>query len=445
MHVIPQLRKLEQKYRQEMVVIGVHSAKFTSEKQTENIRKAVLRYGIEHPVVNDRESLVWRQYAARAWPTLMFIDPVGKVIGKHEGEIAYEPFDQLIGEMVREFDGQGLIDRRPLEFRHEAEGGMPLLFPGKALADGPSGRLFIADSGHHRILVVSGAGAVQQVIGAGEPGLVDGDARSARFNAPQGLALDGASLYVADTENHAVRRVDLEKRRVETIAGVGQQAQAYGAGGPARTVALSSPWDLALRKGALYIAMAGVHQLWALDVVGQTAHPYAGSGREGLLDAGLSQAWLAQPSGIATDGERLYFADSETSAIRAADLDGGGIVCTIVGRDLFEYGDVDGEGDAVRLQHPLGLCWYDGQLYVADTYNNKIKRVDPRSREAVTLAGTGNPGHRDGLGLQAQFHEPGGVSAAGGKLYVADTNNHAIRVVDITSGEVATLELKGSV
>ena len=443
MHVFPQLRKLERKYRDELAVVGVHSAKFTSEKETENLRKAVIRYELEHPVVNDSDFQVWSQYSCRAWPTLMFLDPLGKVIGKHEGEITFEDFDPLIQEMVQEFDGMGVLDRSPLSHAVEREPGSPLSFPGKVLADEALGRLVISDSNHNRVIVATLEGDVEAVVGSGEAGLCDGGFSEASFDHPQGVALDGDTLYVADTENHAVRRVDLAAKRVDTMAGTGRQARAYRQGGAPRTSDLSSPWDLWLHDGVLFIAMAGVHQLWSLDLRGQVIGPYAGNGREAPVDGALLAASLDQPSGITSDGRKLYFADSEASAIRSADLSPGGRVDTIVGQGLFVFGDVDGTGDEVRLQHPQGIDHHDGILYVADTYNNKVKRLFPNTRSVISFAGTGEPGHRDGEGAEAAFHEPSGVSVAAGRVFVADTNNHAVRTVDLETGVVSTLELRG--
>ncbi len=443
MHVFPQLRKLEHKYKNELAVIGVHSAKFTSEQDTDNLRKAVLRYELEHPVINDGQFVVWKQYSGRAWPTLIFIDPQGKIIGKHEGEITFEDFDTVIAQMVQEFEGKGILDRTPLNHRMEEGAKSALAFPGKVLADEATDRLFISDSNHNRIILSTLEGEVRQVIGSGEVGFADGDFRIASFDHPQGMALDGDGLYVADTENHAIRRVDLAGGKVETVAGTGRQARGFGKGGDALSTDLSSPWDLALHDGTLYIAMAGIHQLWSLDLEAKQVRPYAGNGREAPVDGPLLTASLDQPSGITTDGKVLYFADSEASAIRTADLNDSGRVGTIVGQDLFVFGDVDGTGDAVRLQHPIGIHFHDGVLYVADTYNNKIKRVFPQTRSVLTMLGTGEPGYLDDEANQALFHEPGGVSVAAGKLYVADTNNHAIRVADLDTGEVGTLELRG--
>jgi len=446
MHIFPQLRKLEHKYASELVVIGVHSAKFPNEKEGDNLRKAVQRYELRHPVVNDAEFQVWQQYACRAWPTLMFIDPQGKVIGKHEGELPYEAFDNILGEMISQFSAQGLLDRTPVSFQPDQAVASALSFPGKVLADAASGRLCIADSNHNRILVATLDGPsaeVRQVIGSGQEGLADGSFATASFNHPQGLALAGDTLYVADTENHAIRRVDLAAQKVETIAGTGEQGFMRQGQGQGTKVALNSPWDLVLHNNVLYIAMAGSHQLWSLTLSDGQIGPYAGSGREAIIDGPLATAALAQPSGITTDGARLYFADSETSSIRYADLNPTGRVGTIVGLDLFVFGDADGTEQHVRLQHPLGITHRDGTLYVADTYNHKIKRVLPATRSAFTMLGTGQAGYRDGPGAQAQFSEPSGLSIAGGKLYIADTNNHLIRVADLGSNVVTTVEISG--
>ncbi len=442
-HVLPELKKLEHKYPNELVVIGVHSAKFTAEQDTENIRQAILRHEIEHPVVNDRDRIVWKAYSVEAWPTLCLIDPEGKIIGDLSGEDIFDTFDPLISGIVREFDREGKMKRGPLRLSLERErmAKTTLLFPGKVLVDEKSARLFVADSNNNRIVVATLDGEIKDTIGGGKAGLEDGGFKDARFNKPQGMALVGELLYVADTENHAIRRVDLEKKAVTTIAGTGKLAQRVLSPGPMRTdLLLNSPWDLVHHDGKLYIAMAGLHQLWVLDLESRKRGRFAGSGAEGRVDGALAEAALAQASGITTDGEKLYFADSETSSIRSAELRRNGRVETIVGVELFEFGDRDGTGPEVRLQHPLGVTYYEGMLYVADTYNNKIKRIDPKTKKAETFLGTGEPGLRDGA--EARFDEPGGLSIAGGKLYIADTNNHAIRVADLETKTVSTLKLR---
>lgn len=437
------MRKIEEKYATEVAVIGIHSAKFPNEKAKENLYQAVQRHELRHPVLNDGDFHVWRAYACRAWPTMMFIDPEGKVIGKHEGEISYESLDKLMGDMVVEFDDQGLLNRTALAISVETEPDRTLSFPGKVLADGPGGRLFIADTNHNRILVTSLEGAVKQVIGSGRAGLDDGSFSTATFNHPQGMALDGNALYVADADNHALRKVDLTAERVETIAGNGNQGSNRETRGPGLAMELNSPWDLVYHAHALYIAMAGLHQLWSMTLGDGQIGPYAGSGGESITDGPRATAMLAQPSGIASDGTKLYFVDSETSSVRTADLNPNGRVGTIVGQDLFVFGDVDGTEDKVRLQHPIGIAYQDGIVYIADTYNHKIKKILPNTRSSFTLLGSGEAGHQDGPGHQAKFSEPSGISFAGGKLFIADTNNHLIRVADLEADRVWTLEISG--
>lgn len=436
-----QLRELEEKYRAELVVIGVHSAKFMAEKSTEAIREAVLRYNIQHPVVNDRDFKLWNAYAVRAWPTMMFIAPNGKVIARHEGEVPVETFDELLGQMIADYDQQGLIDRRPLNWRlEEGHSTSPLAFPGKVMADAASSRLFISDSNHNRIVIAGLNGQVQQIIGTGEAGLVDGGPGVAKFNGPQGLTLHDETLYVTDTMNHAIRAVDLTNGQVTTLAGTGEQGRTrYRSAGVGREMNLNSPWDVVFVEGACYIAMAGFHQIWRLDLASGTAEPWAGYGPEHIKDGKRMKALFAQPSGIHYFNDKFYVACSEASAIRQIDAEDN--VTSLIGLGLYEFGDVDGIGDEVRLQHPLGVCAGPDGIYIADSYNNKIKHLSPATRQVTTLLGNGDSGYRDGTGNEASFNEPGGLSLAGNTLYIADTNNHLIRTADLTTLEVKTLEL----
>jgi len=441
-HIIPDLKKLEAKYANELVVIGVHSAKFQNEKETENIRHIILRYEIEHPVYNDADFRVWQSYGVRAWPTQVLIDPTGYVVGAVSGEGNYQVIDEAIAKLAGEFKKRGELNEEPLKLVLERAkvGDLPLAFPGKLLADAQNDRLYISDSNHNRLVVTRLDGSLIETIGTGDAGSADGSFDNATFHRPQGLAISGDLLYVADTENHLIRRVDLKKRLVETIAGTGQQSLERSPQGPARSVALSSPWDLQLIGQTLYIAMAGPHQIWQLDLEKNQVSTFAGSGREERLDGQLLKAGFAQPSGITSDGKKIYVADSESNIIRALDPSKGEVQ-TLVGGDLFEFGDVDAIGNDVRLQHPLGLLWLHNKLLIADTYNHKIKELDPQARSVTTRFGTGKPGQTDGK--SPSFYEPGGISAANGKLYVADTNNHAIRVIDLKTKQTSTLRISG--
>ena len=441
-HIIPDLKKLEEKYANQLVVIGVHSAKFQNEKETENIRRIILRYEIEHPVYNDSEYAVWQSYGVRAWPTQILIDPAGYVIGGVSGEGNYDLIDQAIAKVIDEFRKKGQLNEEPLKLVLERAkvGDLPLAFPGKIIADAKSDRLFIADSNHNRIVITKLDGSLVETIGAGDSGAADGAFDKATFYRPQGLALVGDSLYVADTQNHLIRRIDLKSRTVETAAGTGKQAQEYFKTGPARTIALSSPWDLQPIGSTLYIAMAGPHQIWKLDLEKNEVSTFAGSRREERKDGPLLEAGFAQPSGLTAAGNTLYVADSESNIIRAIDTEAGQVK-TLVGGDLFEFGDVDGSGDDVRLQHPLGLLSVGDKVLIADTYNHKVKELDPKREKVISLFGTGKPGQADGS--SASFYEPGGLALANDKLYIADTNNHAIRVVDLKTKQTNTLRITG--
>ncbi len=438
-HIIPDLKKLEAKYPNELVVIGVHSAKFDNEKETENIRRIIMRYEIEHPVYNDADFNVWKSYGVRAWPTQVLIDPAGYIIGGVSGEGNYDLIDQVVAKAVTEFRKRGELNETPLKLALERAkvGDLPLAFPGKILADAKGDRLFIADSNHNRIVITRLDGSLVETVGSGVSGAADGPFDKATFYRPQGMALDGDSLYVTDTENHLIRQVDLKTKTVKTVAGTGQQTREYFKQGPARSVALSSPWDLELIGRQLYIAMAGPHQIWKLDLDKQEVSTFAGSGREAREDGSLLEAGFAQPSGITSIGSKLYIADSESNIIRVIDTSTGRVE-TLVGGDLFEFGDVDGSGDDVRLQHPLGVVAHGEKVLIADTYNHKIKELDVEKRAVRSFAGTGKPGQSENA-----FYEPGGLSIANGKLYVADTNNHAVRVVDLKTRQVSTLNIKG--
>ncbi|HEX8139052.1 MAG TPA: thioredoxin-like domain-containing protein [Pyrinomonadaceae bacterium] len=443
-HIIPDLKRLEEKYANQLVVIGVHSAKFDNEKETDNIRRIILRYELEHPVVNDADFKIWRSYGVRAWPTQVLIDPAGYIVGQVSGEGNYEVIERAIGQTIEEARKRGELKEQPLRLVLERAkvADLPLSFPGKVLADPGSDRLFIADSNHNRIVVVRLSGTLLETIGTGERGSQDGPAARASFYRPQGMALDGDTLYVADTENHLIRRVNLKTRVVETVAGTGKQSEREERAGAALSVALNSPWDLQLVGRTLYVAMAGPHQIWKLDLDGRQVSVFAGTGREARLDGPLDESAFAQPSGLASDGKVLYVADSEANIIRAIGLGGeSSAVRTLAGGDLFEFGDRDGRGDDVRLQHPLGLWAHEGKVYIADTYNHKIKQLDPEARTVKSFLGTGKPGQADGSA--PSFYEPGGLTGALGKLYVADTNNHAVRVVDLKTRQATTLVIKG--
>ncbi|RUT06745.1 hypothetical protein DSM106972_030020 [Dulcicalothrix desertica PCC 7102] len=435
LHVLPDLKYLEQKYKDSLTVIGVHSAKFDNEKDIENIRQAILRYDIEHPVLVDKDFRVWQEYAVRAYPSFMVIDPDGYVVASFMGEGKREILDELIQQIIQQHQDKGTINLQELDVILEKQRQpiiTPLAFPGKVLAT--SSGLFIADTGHNRIVMTTLEGEVLHIIGSGKSGLKDDNFNIGEFSAPQGMTFDNHNqiLYIADTENHALRKVDLRCQCVETIAGTGIQSRnLQPTQGNALDTSLNSPWDLVKHKNQLYIAMAGSHQIWMMDLETNIIKTYAGTGAEACFDGELNTSVFAQPSSITINSNFLYTADSESSSIRAIELNTGIVKTICGGGDLYLFGDKDGFGEEVRLQHCMGVEYIQGNLWVADTYNHKIKLVNLQTGECKTVLGNG------------EFSEPSGLSIFNLNLYIADTNNHVIQHVNLNTLEATTLKISG--
>ncbi|HET6360320.1 NHL domain-containing thioredoxin family protein [Streptomyces sp.] len=392
LHVLDELRELEEKHRDTVVIIGVHSPKFVHEAEHQAVVDAVERYQVHHPVLDDPELATWKQYAVRAWPTLVVIDPEGYVVAQHAGEGHAHAIEKLVEELEAEHAAKGTLRRGDGPYVAPEPVATHLRFPGKALVL-PDGGFLVSDTTRHQLVrLAADAETVLQRYGDGERGLVDGGPERARFSEPQGLALlPGGRVVVGDTVNHALRVLDLESEETTTVAGTGRQWwQGSPTNGPARDVDLSSPWDVAWWQGEVWIAMAGVHQLWAYDPEHGTVRVAAGTTNEGLVDGPAAEAWFAQPSGLAATEERLWVADSETSALRYVDREGA--VHTAVGTGLFDFGHRDGAAGQALLQHPLGVTALpDGSVAVSDTYNHALRRYTPpvqegHSGEVTTLA-----------------------------------------------------------
>ncbi len=387
LHVLDELRELEEKHRDTLVIIGVHSPKFVHEADHQAVVDAVERYGVHHPVLDDPDLATWKQYAVRAWPTLVVIDPEGYVVAQHAGEGHAHALATLVGELEAEHEAKGTLRRGDGPYVAPEPVATDLRFPGKALRL-PSGNLLVSDTTRHQLVELEADGeSVVRRIGTGERGFTDSPAS---FSEPQGVALlpDG-TVVVADTVNHALRTYDPATGAVTTVAGTGRQwMQGSPTSGPARDVALSSPWDVAWFADRVWIAMAGVHQLWTYDPTTGTVEAAAGTTNEGLVDGPAAEAWFAQPSGLAATDERLWLADAETSALRWVERDGDGFaVRTAVGTGLFDFGHRDGDAGQALLQHPLGVTVLpDGSVAVCDTYNHALRRYDPATGEVTTLA-----------------------------------------------------------
>src|SRR5688572_2013301 len=415
-HILPDLKRLEEEYPEELVVIGVHSAKFDAEKSSETLRKAIQKFGIKHPVINDADYNIWRHYAINAWPTIVLIDPDGKVVGQRAGEGVYDVVKPNLDQMIPEFTEK--LNREIIHFKAIEKDDSVLGFPSKILAFNDT--VFVADSGHNRILQLDRNGKILQKIGSSKTGFTNGSFEEASFYEPHGMAIVGQSLYIADTKNNAIRKADLVAKTVETVAGTGELGHYFGSDKWGVPVEPNSPWDLVVKDATMYIANAGNHQILQLNLQTNVVMRFAGTGSEALVNGNLHDAAFNQPSGLALKDENLYIADAEASAVRCLNLQNGE-VSTLLGQGLFDFGDMDGGADVALLQHLVGITTKENCLYLADTYNGKIKIYNLETKRIRTLA--------------EGFSEPNDVKFIGDELWVSSTNSHELYKVDPETGE----------
>ncbi|WP_026463426.1 thioredoxin-like domain-containing protein [Adhaeribacter aquaticus] len=416
-HIIPDLKRLEEEFAEELVVIGVHSGKFDAEKSHNAIRKAILKFGIPHPVINDADWELWRQYAINAWPTIVLIDPDGNVIGQKAGEGVYDVVKPNIENLIAEYGDK--INRTVFHFKPEESLDSVLQFPAKLTPDA-EGNIYVTDSGHNRILKINEDGKILEIIGSGKTGFENGSFEDASFNEPQGMALRDNILYVADAKNNAIRIVDLVEKVVSTAAGTGELEYYFYEEKWDEPVNPNSPWDLVIAGDELFIANAGNHQILKMDLRTEKVMRFAGNGREALADGPLREASFNQPSGLSLRNHLLFVADAEASAIRVIDLHTD-MVTTLIGQGLFVFGDQDGVMEAALLQHAVGITVQDDKLYIADTYNGKIKVLDLKLARVKTLV--------------SGLDEPNDVTFVNGMLWVTDTHHHQILKINLETGE----------
>jgi thiol-disulfide isomerase/thioredoxin len=445
MHTLPVLAELEKKYEDRPVVfIGVHSAKFFNEQDRKNIEQAVARYEISHPVLVDKKMTVWNKFGVTGWPTIAIIDPNGTLVYRQSGEGQKEMVEDTIDVLLEKHAKSHTLAREPIKIVKAIQSNSAILsFPGKISIS--KDKIAISDSNHNRIIVTDLLGKILHIIGNGKIGLQDGNFSEAMFFRPQGVAWKDDLIFVADTENHTLRKINLQDNQVTTLVGTGKQGPWRSPGGKGRDIAISSPWDVAVKDSVVFIAMAGNHQIWTYDINTDLARPFAGNGQEDIVDANRMQAQLAQPSGIFVYNDIVYFADSETSSVREIDLKTE-YVRTIVGHGLFTFGHKDGKTNESLFQHPLGLCATGNKIFVADTYNSAIREIDSENDFVVTLVGKQGTSTMcklddpscDTLGL----YEPSDVKVYQDKMYITDTNNHLIRVYDLKTNILNTLDIR---
>ncbi len=437
LHVLDELRPVEEKYADELVVIGVHSPKFVHEADPDALAAAVERYAVHHPVLDDPELVTWQTYTARAWPTLVLVDPEGYVVAQYAGEGHAHAIDALLGELREEHRRRGTLQPGDSPYVPPTVEPTDLRFPAKAVRL-DDGRVLVADAGHDEVVEL--AADDQSVL-----------RRFGGFREPNGLCLlpaevaaeVGYDVVVADTVSHRLRGLALDSGEVRVLAGDGTQwfrdASSLGSSTQGMrpgdgTGRLSSPWDVAWWQDRVWVAMAGIHQLWTFDPRTGAVEVAAGTTNEGLLDGAATEAWFAQTSGLAPAGDRLWIADSETSSLRwvsRPSSTGPVEVHTAVGSGLFDFGFRDGPADQALLQHPLGVTALpDGSVAVSDTYNGAVRRFDPATNQVSTLAG----GLAEPSGA---FVEPP-TAAGAAHLVVVESGAHRLTRLPLGDGGTTT-------
>ena len=429
-HVLQDLKALGRRFRNELVIISVHSPKFPAEKKRSHVLKTINKLHIEHPVVHDPDMKLWAMYGNRYWPTQVLIDTEGYILGAMTGDGKRSQLELIIQYQANRISDSGDGRKKPPPVQRVREAPSVLRFPGRLIAAG--NRFYVADSGHNRILVVSSSGQLIRQYGSDAPGFIDGNGSSAAFDNPQGMALVDDFLYVADTGNHAIRRIHVRSNDVVTIAGTGgpgTSASVEDSDTPLK-VSMSSPTDVVFKNGKLFIAMSGAHQIWRLSLIANTIEVFYGSGYEDLQDGPPGSAAFSQPTALGLGKNHLYSADSGSSAVREIDIETG-IVTTIIGEGLFEFGDSDGAGETARFQYPLDIVADpdNEMLWVADAYNNKIKRIGLTTKYVSSIT------------CDRRLDEPGGLAFHEDTLYIANTNAHEVLSLNPNNGHAEVLNV----
>ena len=440
---IPEIKKLEKEFGNKLVVIGVHSGKFDSEKDLTSIKKAILRYDLTHPVVQDVEMKIWHSFKIKAWPTLVLINPRGNIVKTYSGEDDFETIRRDVKKQVAKFKYEIKREALPITLEKYDLVGNVLSFPSKleyaaefSYKSAKAPALLIANTGKNNIIASNMLGSIIAKIGSGKEGFEDGSFDVASFRFPQGLLYAGDKLYVADSGNHALRVIDFKQGAVSTLIGSGKKGKALEVGRvlEAKDIELSSPSDIEFfpDRKHIVIANAGSNQILSFDVDDNSLSVLAGSGAKGSEDGEDANNSLAQPSDLAAYNGKLYFIDADSSALRV--LDEKGDVRTLIGQGSAKFGHANGDAKSALMQHPLGLVVDDTGAYISDSFNNVIRKYDFSSGQIRDL--TGFNGRGDSLGSKTQFNEPDGIISVIDRFYIADSNNN--RIVILSRGSLVS-------
>jgi thiol-disulfide isomerase/thioredoxin len=437
MHMIPEIKKLEEEFGDKLTVVGVHSGKFDNEKEIENIKSAVLKFDINHPVVNDNDSSIWKKFNVSSWPTLILLDPRGNIQKVYIGEGNGVKIHSDIKKLIKKYNPK--ITRSPLPILLEKNKIVDhvLQFPSKvAFAKNFSYKniartnaLVVSSTASNKIIIAKLTGEIILEIGSQDGGFEDGKIEDAKFNLPRGLLYRNNVLYVADTGNHALRKIDFANNKVSTIAGDTTRGDIISLTNSAKKTKLASPWDLDFfpDRNNIIIANAGTHQLLKYNISKGVISPFAGSGKEGIADGKFPNNSLAQTGGLSSFGGKLYFVDSETSSLRVADSSGN--IKTLIGKGLFDFGRKNGEVDKALMQHPVGVTADDTGIYIADTLNHIIRKYNFSTKKISDYSGSVQ-GSEVGPKKKTSYNAPEDIISILDKFYIADTNNNRILVLD---------------
>lgn len=428
-NLLAELARLQVQFADGLSVIGIHVSKFDAQRDAGFVAQAVNRLGVRFPVASDADATTWQHFGVRAWPSVALVDVQGRLVEIIAGDQQYETLESRIFALLNEAGERGLRVYENAQAVSRAEPITEVSFPCGLAVDGE--RLFVSDTGHHRVLECNHEGRVQRVFGYGSTGFVDGLGLASAFHSPTGLALVKNTLYVADTGNHAIRRIRLETGDVDTLVGCGRN----GVPQPCDDVRrgehpLDRPRGVAADEGRVLVAMTGSNQIWNLDLGSRAFRPVAGSGRLGLGDGIGALAELAQPAGMVLVRGVAYFCDSQSSALRSLDLRTGAVE-TLIGQGLFEFGDDEGDRELARLQYPLDVALDPTapMLWIADSYNNAI-----------------GGWHLEGGGLvrfplDHALRCPLAIASSGAHLWIANTDAHEVLRMDVASGEIVVLPM----
>lgn len=432
---LKELKRLDE-IHDNLSIIIVHSGKYESEGQTATLRNFIIENDVPFTVINDSAFVMFSEYGIEAWPTNILIDPTGKIMLRSEGMSV----EGDISALIELYDGPSKTGGSYLFSETQRFNQGVICYP-TFIASDEQFSLFISETRSHRILQTDRGGYSEHIIGSGFPGFEDGNQRSARFYLPRGVAFDrrDSVLYIADTGNDAIRKFNLETRQVTTVLGNGERASTPPEMIVDRSHRLNQPTDLVVVDGALYITMTGWNQIWMMDIESGMATPVAGDGQFGFTEGRALQSNLAEPFGITADESGIvYFTERQSSGIRSLNK---GRLLTIMGQGTFEYGDEDGRSKKALMRGPSGITYHNERLYVSDQYNQKIKVVDPNKGISETFLGSGQMGFRSGVPQRIEFNHPTGLAVFNNELFIADTYNQVVRRYNFETEIIRSFDL----